>query len=106
MVSDNLISTEDEKIEAFRSRSVIRITAAKVKATHILQAIQEELGKFCSIEVDLAPFSPGPQTNVSKSAKDLIGDADIAELGRISATEIRKLKDNKVCLLSHTCRAL
>jgi hypothetical protein len=98
IISEKLIINQEEKIEAFRSRSVIRITAVKEKATFILQEIQQVLKGSRRLDVDLKRILP-QRRNTSKSGKQVdttLGQAAIAEIARLTDTEIRVLPDNQV----------
>jgi hypothetical protein len=66
----------------------------KEKAHTIVQEIQDVLGNFHRAEIDLAPLLPA-KTKGRPNRED-IGEIEVAELARLTNTEIRKITNNKV----------
>lgn len=97
MISDKLIASQEEKIEAFRSRSVVRITAAKEKSEVIIQEIQDMLQGVRSLTIDLnALDSELKGQEVSSRSDAAIDDSVINELAQLTETHITRLPNNQV----------
>jgi hypothetical protein len=63
----------------------------------MVQGIQEELEKYISKVVDLAPLRSRRNSKDSKLAPNDFDNMDLVELSRLTATSIEKLPDSKVC---------
>ena len=99
VVSEKLIANQEEKIEAFRSRGVIRITAPKEKSDIIVQEIRNVLQNTRCLKVDLNVLLPGRydrKTKAAKTAGEIYGDSLIHELSRLTETQILRLPNNQV----------
>lgn len=99
VISDKLISSQEEKIEAFRSRSVVRITATKDKSEAIVQEIQAMLQGVRSLIVDLNALKPGlkgPEFGAESSGKVAYDESVINELAQLTETHIIQLPNNQV----------
>jgi hypothetical protein len=101
-ISQQLISSDYEKIEAYKSRGVIRITAGRKQAARISNTIVDALKNVSVVEVDLYPLMqlmPGPLAVVKRKFPGEYGDSVIAELCRLTKTEAVWIADNKVSFL-------
>lgn len=86
-ISKKLIVNQDEKIEAFRSRGVVRVTAPKEKAEIVVNEIIQALHNVRRQTVDL--------NVLLRDGKD--GDlvaSTLKELSRLTETHIRRLPGN------------
>jgi hypothetical protein len=99
LISDKLIANQEEKIEAFRARRVIRITAPKEKSSIIVQEIQNVLQNIRHLDVDLNVLLPGQggmRASETRTADEIYGDFMIDELSRLTETQISRLPRNQV----------
>lgn len=99
LISDKLIANQEEKIEAFRARRVIRITAPKEKSNIIVQEVYKVLQTIRHLDVDLNVLLPGQgcvESNEIRTADENYGDFMIDELSRLTETKITRLSDNQV----------
>lgn len=100
MISDEFLGDQDERIEAFRSRQVIRVTATHEKCKRVVEEIQRILLNVHHIELDmsvLSGYSRGPISKSKKRYQNLFPDSMLAELAQLTETEIGHLPNNKVC---------
>lgn len=98
-VSDELIQTDEEKIEVFRSRHAIRITATKAKAQTITQGIRSTLEGVHRIEVPLEPLKAlarGTKGPFEGDEFDEFGGPVLAELARLTNSEVVETSKDKV----------
>lgn len=98
-ISAQSILNEDEQIEVFRSRHVIRITATKHKATSIVKEINGVLNNIKYIELDLNVLSPAPGIldERKKGTSVKLNQAVLAELHSLTGAEMDQLQNGKVC---------
>lgn len=90
--SDHL-SHEDEKLEAFRKRSVIRVTAPHVKKPFIVQEIESALRRARSVTISLADLVPRSSDKVesrrvARWVDRNIDPATLQTLGNLTHTSI------------------
>jgi Mitochondrial inner-membrane-bound regulator len=85
-ISANHIAGELEKIEAFRSRGVIRITTGRVKADLIIQDVEQALKRIRRMRISLFDLAPLPEN--PKVADKRFDDATLLELSRLTNTDI------------------
>ncbi|PVH80198.1 hypothetical protein DL98DRAFT_515690 [Cadophora sp. DSE1049] len=84
---------EDEKLEAFRKRSVIRVTAPHVKKPFIVQEIESALKRARSVTISLADLVPhGPDKvhnrRVARWVDRNVDPATLQTLGSLTNTSI------------------
>lgn len=99
VISNEFIANQEEKIEAFRSRGVVRITATKEKSENIFQAIRAALRDIRSLTVDLNPLIPSiqsPKAGAKSPNEVILDESSITELARLTETHIARLSDNQV----------
>jgi hypothetical protein len=99
LISNKLIASQDEKIEAFRSRGVVRVTAAKEKSESIVHKIQDMLQGIRHLEVDLNALNPklqGPKFVDQKLDEATYNESVIDELAQLTETQITRLPNNLV----------
>ncbi|OBT68384.1 hypothetical protein VE03_02910 [Pseudogymnoascus sp. 23342-1-I1] len=95
-ISDELIQADEEKIEIFRSRRAIRITATKTKAKIIAEGIRTTLEGVHRIEVPLTGLKkPGRKVKEAGEA-DEFGEPVLAELARLTNTEVVRSSKDKL----------
>lgn len=82
-ISDALVTTENEKIEAYRARDVVRITGTPKQANRIARAIENVLANIRTYKVSL---------------KELKGDS--AEFNNAVYEELERLTNSEVTRLS------
>ena len=84
---------EDEKLEAFRKRSVIRVTASHVKKPFIVQEIESALRRARSVTIPLADLVPRSSDKVesrrvARWVDRNIDPATLRTLGNLTNTSI------------------
>ncbi|ELR03187.1 hypothetical protein VC83_02309 [Pseudogymnoascus destructans] len=95
-ISDELIRADEEKIEIFRSRRAIRVTATKAKAKIISEGIRSTLEGMHRIEVPLTGLKkPGRKVKEIEEA-DEFGEPVLAELARLTNTEVMRASKDKL----------
>lgn len=102
VISNKLIASQGEKIETFRSRGVIRVTAAKERSEIIVQEIHNMLQSVRYLEVDLdvlKPESQGPNLVARNLHENTYSDSVIEELAQVTETQIAWLPNNTVSFI-------
>lgn len=87
-------------MEAFRSRSVIRITAPRTKADAIVRDVEDTVKRIRRVEVSLLDLLPQSPSSSGKNSKRLLNspfeDTTLHEVGRLTDTDISKQSKDKV----------
>jgi hypothetical protein len=91
-----LIPGLNENIEVFRSRRVMRVTLLKDKCDNIVREIQGVLRNIHRLEVDIDVLNLDAIASTTKKKREIIEDTVIAELARVTETEIVRLPNRKV----------
>ncbi|CZT12376.1 uncharacterized protein RCO7_09075 [Rhynchosporium graminicola] len=94
------LSQENERLEAFRKRSVIRVTAPHVKKRLIVHEVEAALKRVRRTTIPLVNLisNPNPSHNTQRSAvrwaNKIYDLATIKELARLTNTSIFEQQDN------------
>ncbi|KAI9732045.1 MAG: hypothetical protein M1818_007640 [Claussenomyces sp. TS43310] len=100
-ISARSLLSEDEQIEVFRSRHVIRITATKDKALNIVTEVREVLRNIRHLELDMEALPPSQSTSLKykKTRDDMaLKNTVLAELRNLTGAEINQLPRNKATI--------
>ncbi|KAH7409633.1 mitochondrial inner-membrane-bound regulator-domain-containing protein [Cadophora sp. MPI-SDFR-AT-0126] len=94
---------EDEKLEAFRKRSVIRVTAPHVKKPFIVQEIESALNRARTVTISLADLVPqGPDKvqnrRVARWVDRNFDPATLQTLGSLTNTSIVQQQKNMLTI--------
>lgn len=99
VISDSLIQTDEERIEAFRSRRSIRITATKEQAEEIAKAIRGAVENMHRIIIPLMPLkrlAAGSKIALKSPDKDEFSESVLAELTKLTNAEVAKVSEDEV----------
>lgn len=88
-ISNNLIQTEDEKIEVFRSRRVIRLTGTRFQVQNMINAIVASLENKQTRTVFLPP-------SLSRTDRTAFTDNALLQLARLTGGNITRVSQNEV----------
>ncbi|RKF65754.1 hypothetical protein GcC1_116012 [Golovinomyces cichoracearum] len=101
---DDVLIMQDEALEVFRSRNVIRITTTKTRKYRILQEIEKLVG-LINIRIiplsDLKSVSDVKQQTKSKLDEwtvNTFNDRTLTELKRMTGVTIRREAHSKICI--------
>ncbi|OBT85795.1 hypothetical protein VE02_06038 [Pseudogymnoascus sp. 03VT05] len=95
-ISDELIRADEEKIEIFRSRRAIRVTATKAKAKIISEGIRTTLEGVHRLEVSLTGLKKPGRKVQGVEETDEFGEPVLAELARLTNTEVMRVSKDKL----------
>ncbi|KFY22404.1 hypothetical protein V493_06617 [Pseudogymnoascus sp. VKM F-4281 (FW-2241)] len=95
-ISDEFIQADEEKIEIFRWRRAIRITATKAKAKIIARGIRTTLEGVHRIEVPLAGLKKAGRKVKEAEEVDEFGEPVLAELAKLTNTEVVRASKDKL----------
>jgi hypothetical protein len=99
VISDSLIQTDEERIEAFRSRRSIRITATREQAKDIAKAIRSAVKNMHRITIPLMPLkrlAAGSKAALKSPDKGEFNESVLAELTKLTNAEVAKASENEV----------
>ncbi|RFU30645.1 hypothetical protein B7463_g5681, partial [Scytalidium lignicola] len=104
IISEEYITGDLEKIEAFKSRGVIRITTTRQKSNIIIQKVEEKLQSIRNLEVSLENLVPPAKRADAEQLKEWtnsnLDDVVLSELSRLTRTDIARLPGNKLLISS------
>ncbi|KAH8811406.1 mitochondrial inner-membrane-bound regulator-domain-containing protein [Xylogone sp. PMI_703] len=103
VISEEYITDEQEKIEAFKSRGVIRITTTRQKADNIIEQLEEKLHSIQRLEVPFGNLVPAANKDDTKQLEKWIRtniEDVLPELSRLTRTDIARLPGNKLLISS------
>ncbi|TQS34859.1 hypothetical protein Golomagni_04745 [Golovinomyces magnicellulatus] len=101
---DDVLIMEDEALEVFRSRNVIRITTTKTRKYRILQEIERLVGLINIRKISLGDLMPVPnvkQQTTSRLSQWIVknfNDRTLTELKRMTGVTVRREAHGKICI--------
>ncbi|KAL2069311.1 hypothetical protein VTL71DRAFT_15649 [Oculimacula yallundae] len=104
LVHSEHLSQEDERLEAFRKRGVIRVTAPQVKKRLIVQEIEGALHRVRRTTLHLAALKPWwgygsiSSRSVGKWIEKTFDSATLEELERLTNTSIIELEKHRLAI--------
>jgi hypothetical protein len=105
-INEEYLDQEGERLEVFRTRRAIRVTAAQSKKDRIVHAVEELLNTIRIEEISLRALIPSSKTfigkkefhRLEKSVDKHFDDVTLQELAQMTETSIVKHPKEKVCI--------
>ena len=102
-IHETYLILENEKLEAFRSRNVLRVTTSHAKMDMVIQAVQQTLETIRIEKFDLGALAPSQlfidtkPTRIRNWAKTHFDAAALEVLSQLTKTSITKPSKSQVC---------
>jgi hypothetical protein len=105
-INEEYLDQEGERLEVFRTRRAIRVTAAQSKKDRVVHAMEELLNTIRIGEISLRALIPSSKTfigkkefhRLEKSVDKHFDDVTLQELAQMTDTSIAKHPKEKVCI--------